>query len=164
MIVNETLARAFFPRGAVGELIGVPPLCTSTKCDFLWMTIAGVAGDVKTRGLDMAAKPQIYLPQPGGGIILRTAGEPMAMAPTVEKVIRTMDPGMIIVDDKTMEDRISDTVGQPRFQTAIVGFFAAAALFLAAIGIFGVVAHSHQLKRPRKLASVWPSGRIRHRW
>ena len=49
---------------------------------------------------------------------------------------------MPVFDVKTMEDRIADTIGQPRFETAIVAFFAASALFLAAIGIFAVVAHS----------------------
>jgi putative ABC transport system permease protein len=142
VIVNETLAHAFFPQGAVGEQIGVPPPCRDTKCPFVWMTIVGVAGDVKTRGLDMEAKPQIYIPQPGGEVLLRTAGDPMVVARTAEKVIRAADPDMIVLDVTTMEDRISSTVVQPRFQTVIVTFFAGAALFLAAIGIFGVVAHS----------------------
>ena len=53
-----------------------------------------------------------------------------------------MDPDMPIFDVKTMEDRVAESIGQPRFETAIVAFFAVAALFLAAIGIFGVVAHS----------------------
>jgi len=142
VMVNETLARAFFPQGAVGQQIGVPPPCRDTKCDFIWMTIVGVAGDVKTRALDLAAAPQIYLPQPNGGVILRTAGEPLSMARTAVSVIRSMDPEMAVFDVRTMEDRISATIGQPRFETAIVAFFAGAALFLAAIGIFGVVAHS----------------------
>jgi ABC-type antimicrobial peptide transport system permease subunit len=106
------------------------------------MTIVGVAGDVKSRGLDMAARPQIYLPQAAGGVILRTAGDPMQMARTASSVIRSADPDMAIFDVRTMEDRISQTVTQPKFQTALVSFFAAAALFLAAIGIFAVVAHS----------------------
>jgi putative ABC transport system permease protein len=142
VMVNETLARAFFPQGAVGQQIGVPPPCRDTKCDFIWMTIVGVAGDVKTRALDLAPLPQIYLPQPTGGVILRTAVEPLSMARTAVSVIRSMDPDMPVFDVQTMEDRISATIGQPRFETTIVAFFAVAALFLAAIGIFGVVAHS----------------------
>jgi putative ABC transport system permease protein len=64
------------------------------------------------------------------------------MAGTVSKVIHSVDPDMPVYDVRTMEDRISETVGQPRFQSMIVAFFAFAALFLASIGIFGVVAHS----------------------
>lgn len=142
VIVNETLAHAFFPQGAVGQQIGVPPPCRDTKCDFVWMTVVGVAGDVKTRGLDMPARPQIYIPQGGGGVILRTAGEPLSLTRSAESVIHSMDRDMSVLDVRTMDDRISQTVMQPRFQTVIVGFFAFAALFLASIGIFGVVAHS----------------------
>ena len=97
VIVNETLARAFYPQGAVGEQIGVPPPCRDTKCDFVWMTIVGVAGDVKTRGLDMAARPQIYIPQAqSGGSILRTAGDPLGLAHTAERIIRSADPDMTV--------------------------------------------------------------------
>ena len=143
VIVNETLARTFYPEGAVGQQIGVPPPCRDTKCDFVWMTIVGVAGDVKTRGLDMPARPVIYIPQPQtGGVILRTASDPLQLARAASSVIRSADPDMAVFDVRTMEDRISQTVTQPRFQTVIVSFFAVAALFLAAIGIFAVVAHS----------------------
>ncbi len=142
VIVNETLARTFFPEGAVGQQIGVPPPCRDAKCDFVWMTIVGVAGDVKTRTLGLAAQPQIYFPQGDDALILRTAGDPMSMAGTVAKVIRSTDPGMPVFDIRTMQDRISETVGEPRFQSRMVAFFAFAALFLASIGIFGVVAHS----------------------
>ena len=142
VIVNETLARAFFPRGAVGQPIGVPPPCRDTKCDFIWATIVGVVGDVKTRALDLAGMPEIYLPQPTGTIILRTAGEPLPMTHTAVAVLRSMDRDIAVLETRTMEDRIAATIGQPRFATWLVAFFAAAALFLAAIGIFGVVAHS----------------------
>jgi putative ABC transport system permease protein len=141
-IVNETLARAFFPQGAIGQEIGIPKLCADSSCGFDWSTIIGVAGDVKTAALDRAVVPQIYAPGLGSSVILRTTGEPMALAHEVAAVVRSMDPDMPIFDVKTMEDRISESIGQPRFETAIVAFFAAAALFLAAIGIFGVVAHS----------------------
>ncbi len=143
VIVNETLARTFYPDGAVGQQIGLPPPCRDTKCDFVWMTIVGVAGDVKTRGLDMPARPVIYIPQPQtGGVILRTVGDPLQLARAASLVIRSADPDVAVYDVRTMEDRISQTVTQPKFQTMIVSFFAASALFLAAIGIFAVVAHS----------------------
>ncbi len=143
VMVNETLARAFFPQGAVGQQIGVPPPCRDTKCDFVWMTIVGVAGDVKTRRLDMEARPQIYIPLPAsGGIILRTAQEPMTLVRDATAAVHKMDPEMVVFDVRTMEDRIWSTVSQPRFEAIIVGFFAVAAVFLAAIGIFGVVSHS----------------------
>jgi ABC-type antimicrobial peptide transport system permease subunit len=106
------------------------------------MTIAGVVGDVKNRALDVPTQPQIYLPQGTEALTLRTAGDPMAMARTAAAIIHSVDPDMPVYDVRTMEDRISETTGQPRFEAAIVAFFAAAALFLAAIGIFAVVAHA----------------------
>jgi putative ABC transport system permease protein len=142
VIVNETLARAFFPQGAVGQPIGVPPPCRDTKCDFVWTTIVGVVGDVKTRALDLTTLPAIYLPQPTDDFILRTAGEPLSMTHTAVSVIHSMANDIAVLEPLTMEDRISATIGQPQFATVLVALFAAAALFLAAIGIFGVVAHS----------------------
>ncbi|HTB14683.1 MAG TPA: ABC transporter permease [Bryobacteraceae bacterium] len=143
VIVNEAMARAFFPQGAIGQEIGLPKLCADLSCGFDWSTIVGIAADVKTTTLDRAPIPQIYMPMPGGStVVLRTVGEPTALTHEVAALVRSMDPDMPVFDVKTMEDRIAESIGQPRFETAIVAFFAAAALFLAAIGIFGVVAHS----------------------
>jgi putative ABC transport system permease protein len=147
VMVNEILAKAFFPQGAIGQQIAVPALCNGTNCEPTWQTIIGVARDVKTFTLDRAPLPQIYLPHaqnpyPGAHVILRTTGDPAPYARLAAAIVRSMDPDMPVFDVKAMEDRIAESIGQPRFETAIVGFFAGAALFLAAIGIFGVVAHS----------------------
>ncbi len=147
VLVNETLARAFYPGGAIGQQIGIPAPCSGSNCEPIWSTIIGVANDVKTFTLDRAPLPQIYMPHsqypfPGASVALRTTGDPLALTREVAKVVRSMDPDMPISDVKTMEDRVAESIGQPKFETAIVAFFAAAALFLAAIGIFGVVAHS----------------------
>jgi putative ABC transport system permease protein len=147
VLVNETLARAFFPQGAIGQQLGVPSPCSGSTCEPTWSTIIGVASDVKTFTLDRAPLPQIYIPLsqypfPGATVALRTVGDPLPLTREVAAVVRSMDPDMPVFDVKTMEDRVSESIGQPRFETAIVAFFAAAALFLAAIGIFGVVAHS----------------------
>ena len=57
-------------------------------------------------------------------------------------IVHTLDPDQPVYDVKTMDQRVAQSIGQPRFETLLVAFFAAAALFLAAVGIFGVVAHS----------------------
>jgi putative ABC transport system permease protein len=147
VLVNETMARAFFPQGAIGQQLGVPTPCTGSTCEPTWSTIIGVASDVKTFTLDRAPLPQIYIPLsqypfPGATVALRTVGDPLPLTREVAAIVRSLDPDMPVFDVKTMEDRVSESIGQPRFETAIVAFFAAAALFLAAIGIFGVVAHS----------------------
>jgi len=144
-VINQTLARGFFPRGdAIGHriLLGAP------RPGARWMTIVGIIGDVRTGALDQAPMPQFYRPMaqqdpPSAiSVVLRTANEPRDMAHEATAVIRLIDPDQPVYNVTTMEKRVEESVGQPRFQTVLLGFFAAAALFLAAVGIYGVVAHS----------------------
>jgi putative ABC transport system permease protein len=148
-VINQTLARGFFPRGdAIGHriLVGAP------QPGARWMTIVGIIGDLRTGALDQAPMPQFYWPvaQPDEqgmrssaiSIVLRTANEPLDMAREATGVIRLIDPDQPVYDVTTMEQRVEESVGQPRFQTVLLAFFAVAALFLAAVGIYGVVAHS----------------------
>jgi predicted permease len=142
-IVNETLARGFFPKGAIGHqiLLGAP------RPDAPWLTIVGVVGDVKTAALSHDTMPQFYMPlaqDPPGAMsfVIRTALDPLVVTRAVAQAVRRMDPTLPVYDIITMDDRIAKSIGQPRFETTLLGFFAVSALFLAAIGIFGVVAHS----------------------
>jgi putative ABC transport system permease protein len=142
-VVNQTLARGFFPHGAIGHriMIGAP------QEGVPWLTIVGVVGDVKTAGLDQKTMPQFYYPftqDPAfaTSIVLRIAGDPQNIVREVSATIHRLDPEMPVFQISTMEDRIARAIGQPKFETILVGMFAIAALFLAAIGIFGVVAHS----------------------
>jgi ABC-type antimicrobial peptide transport system permease subunit len=142
-VVNRTLADAFFPTGAIGQhiMLGAP------RGGNPWLTIVGVVGDVKTAGLDQDALPQFYTPLsqdpgPAMSIVLRTAADPLKTAHLAAEVIHALDPEMPVFDIKTMDDRVAQTIAQPRFETVLLTFFAAAALLLAAVGIFGVVAHA----------------------
>jgi putative ABC transport system permease protein len=138
-VINQTLARGFFPHGAIGHqlLLGAP------RPDATWLTIVGVIGDVKTTALSYTTMPQFYTPiaqEPPAAmsLVMRTTLAPAALA----KTVRTLAPGLPVYDVITMDDRIAKSIGQPRFETTLLTFFAASALFLAAVGIFGVVAHS----------------------
>jgi putative ABC transport system permease protein len=143
-VINETLARGFFPNGdAIGHriLLGAP------RPDSKWMTITGVVGDVKAAALDRPALPQFYRPLSQHPdvymqLAIRTSGDPASIASQAAAVVRSIEPGAPVFGIQTMEQRIAGSVSQPRFETVILAFFAASALFLAAIGIFGVVAHS----------------------
>ncbi len=143
-VVNETLARGFFPQGdAIGHriILGAP------QPDSKWMTIVGIVGDVKTAALDEHTLPHFYTPLSQHSALymelaIRTTNDPMAIARQTDAVVRSVDPEAPVFGVQTMEQRVAGSVSQPRFETIILGFFAAAALFLAAIGIFGVVAHS----------------------
>ncbi len=143
VVVNRTLARGFFPDGAIGHriLLGAP------RADAPWLTIVGVVGDVKTAGLEEETLPQFYVPYTQDpplamSVVLRTAMDPAAMTHAALAAVHSIDPEMPVFELTTMEDRIAKSIGQPRFEALLVGIFATAALFLAAIGIFGVVAHS----------------------
>jgi putative ABC transport system permease protein len=142
-IINQTLARGFFPHGdAIGQhiLLGAP------RPGAPWMTIVGIIGDLRTGAIDAAPMPQFYSPlaqdDPGSmAVIIRTANNPLDMAREASGVVRLLDPDQPVYDVSTMDERVEKSIGQPRFQTVLFAFFAAAALFLAAVGIYGVVAH-----------------------
>ena len=74
-------------------------------------------------------------------VVIRTANNPLDMAREASGVVRLLDPDLPVYGVSTMDERVEKSVGQPRFQTVLLAFFAAAALFLAAVGIYGVVAH-----------------------
>jgi putative ABC transport system permease protein len=75
-------------------------------------------------------------------VVLRTAGDPLQLAREASGVVRLLDPDVPVYQIGTMQQHVSDAVGQPRFQTVLLALFAVAALFLAAVGIYGVVAHA----------------------
>ena len=114
-------------------------------------TIIGITGNVKHRGLDAPeATRQWYVPEGqwrGGAdnqavVILRTRGDPAALAPTVRRVIAAIDPAQPIVNVATMEQLVARSTAQRRLALVLFGAFAGAALLLAVTGIYGVLAGS----------------------
>ena len=113
--------------------------------------VIGVAGDVRHAGLDAAPEAEYYVDFDRFGLTaatrpyfaVRTRGEPGALAPTIRSIVRDIDPRLgIDLNLSTMADLVSRSVARPRFQTLIVGGFAAIAVLLAAIGVYAVVAQS----------------------
>lgn len=139
-VINDTMARRLFPnQDPVGQHIRTGPNAAGP-----WTTIVGVIGDVRHGGLEEEPQPEMYItslqgPPMSPFIVLRTSGDPAAMAETVRSEIRTIDKDLAIYDMRTMSTLRSDSVATRRFILLIVGAFGALALGLAAIGVYGVM-------------------------
>jgi putative ABC transport system permease protein len=109
--------------------------------------IVGVVGDVVHAGLDAEVRAMTYWPfarQAYGSMTLtiRTAGEPIAVVSAVRGILREQDADLALADIRTMDEVVSQSVAQRRLMMVMLAIFAAAALLLAAVGIYGVIAYS----------------------
>ncbi len=149
VVVNEALARQYFEGPALGRRLN----------DFLGagaFEIVGIAGDVRSAGLDSEAQPEAFVsyrqvpdmmmgPAFGGlgvTIVARAEGDPLALVAPLRREVLASDPELPLDDVKTMEARLSASVAEPRFYAAIIGAFAALALVLAVVGIYGVLSYT----------------------
>jgi len=142
VIINETLARRYFSgEDPIGKRIFYGNRPTM-------YTIVGVASDVKRFGLEAEVLPEIYEPYSQveyGGFMrfaVRTDGDPLDLAATVRRQIWAIDADQPIINVMTMEQRLAESVALRRFQMLLFGVFAAVALMLAAVGVYGVISHS----------------------
>ena len=115
--------------------------------DVQQLRIVGVAGDVKFSGRHLSAQPALYLahrqfPVPEIKVLVRTAGEPLAMASALRQEVWALDPDLPIGAIATLEEKMAGTFSYRRFLTQLLSFFGASALFLAALGLYGVLAYS----------------------
>jgi putative ABC transport system permease protein len=142
VIVNEALARSHWPNeDPIGKKIKIS--WNDSRED----EIIGVVGDVRHASMDAVARSTTYWPYarfPYGTMTLsiRTAADPRALGPAVTSVVRAMDPQLAVADIRTMEQVVSDSVAERRVTMLMLGIFAGAALLLAAVGIYGVIAYS----------------------
>jgi len=145
-LVNETLARKYWPGGeAVGQHIqfaGVPQ-----NPDVAWITIIGVAADIKSDGLDAPTAPRLYLPvnqAPNYGMVvyLRTNADPGTLGDTVRREVQSIDPGVPVFAARAMDEVVARYLEERRFALELLAVFAGLALLLASIGIYGVMAYT----------------------
>ncbi len=145
VVINETLARRDFA--------GEDPIGKRTTIRFdgprrIYGTIVGVVADVKRYGLEAEAQMEEYhsvLQDTVGrdlNLVVRTAGDPLKWAPAVRGQVWATDANVPVVDVMSMEQRLAESVAPRRFQMLLFGAFAAVALVLAAVGVYGVISHS----------------------
>ena len=142
VIVNQAFADQFFPgQEALGKNItqGSPTQIVAKE-------IVGIVGNVRQDGLRLAAAPAIYAPygqfsESEAFLILRSSLPRAALSTAAASVVRGMDPGVPLYDVATMQERLDEALSTQRANMTMMGIFAALALLLAAIGIFGVIAY-----------------------
>jgi putative ABC transport system permease protein len=136
VVINQTLASRFFGNeDPVGRRINLSGVLR---------TIVGVVGDAKYQGLGVEAGPQAYVPHaqspyPGMRVVVRTTTDPLSLVSAVRAQIQSVDSEEGPTRFRPMTQLLSESVAQPRFNTFLIGLFAALAFILSAIGIYGVV-------------------------
>jgi putative ABC transport system permease protein len=143
MLINETLARRFFPgEDPLGKRATVS-LAPDFTCE-----IVGIVGDVKYRSLDAEAGPEFYVsymqaPPVSASLVIRTKTEETnAVIPAIRDVLAQLDPDQPIADVRTMNALIAESTESRRFNMLLLGIFAMMALVLAGVGIYGVMSYS----------------------
>jgi predicted permease len=148
-MVSQSFADHFWPgQNAVGRRIkrgtaGAP-----------WLTVIGVAGDVMDSGLGSNIGPMIYVPYLQQNtatarvtLVVRTAGEPTALAAAIQKAVWSVDTQQPIDAVRTLEAALGDSTAQARFRALVLTAFSIAGLVLACVGVYGVAAYAASLRR-----------------
>jgi putative ABC transport system permease protein len=152
-IINETMAKAFWP--------GADPLGRHIRLELVPdeqpREIVGIVADVRSSSVETVARPAVYTPlaqQPAHNrapfgaarlrmtFVVRTAGDPDAIAPAVQRLLIGIDPDRPAIEVRPLEDDVSRRASTPRYVLTVINVFAALATLLAAVGLYGVLAQT----------------------
>ena len=145
VIVNQALAKRFWKGSPIGRRVN--PGFADPK---VWLTIVGVVEDTKNAGMDKPAGPELYFQVrqvsqflgPNVNFVVRGSNASVALESSIRNAVRESDPTLPVYNLWTMNEIVSKSMVQPRFLALLLATFSGIALFLAAIGIYGVMAYS----------------------
>jgi predicted permease len=143
-IVDQKMATTYWPgMDPIGKRLK-PGSAASTSP---WLTVVGVVANVKQYALDSDSRVAFYMPhqQAAAGSlfeVIRTSGNPASLVSAVTQQIRELDPNAPVYDIKTMDERVTESLARRRFAMLALGLFAAVAVILAAVGIYGVMSYT----------------------
>jgi predicted permease len=151
-LIDETLAHRYWPNSnseAIGQRLqlGAVQRIRTFAAQNPWLTIVGVVANIKSDGFDAASTSHIYrplyqAPSYDGVVYLRTTADPGTLGEAVRAEVQYGDPTIPVFSVRTMEFIVSAFLAERRFSLELIGIFAAVALLLASIGIYGVMAYT----------------------
>jgi putative ABC transport system permease protein len=148
VVINEAMAKTYFPNESpLGKKMQIGATPDNTVP---WMMVVGVVGNVK-QSLVADMPTEFYVPYRQANevlpvrtmsVLLRTEVDPRALIPDLRATVHRVNPNQPVVKIRTMEDNVAQNFAQPRFRTLLLVVFAAIALLIAAIGVYGVMAYA----------------------
>jgi putative ABC transport system permease protein len=145
VVISEKTAQHFWPgQDPIGERLKPGSSTSNTP----WREVIGIVKDVRQNDLIAPPKMQMYLNYrqlkniPANALVVRTNIDPMSLAGSVRNAIWSVDKDQAVADIDTMDHIVAEAVARQRFSMVLLGFFAAVALLLASVGIYGVMSYS----------------------